>query len=148
MHYCYDVFQLMLELAKLYLTTEDLDQCQHQCMTLLKNDTENDSATVVCRSAGSEGARREGARSLGAGDEQGGRDGEWGEDLDQCQHQCMTLLKNDTENDSATVVGYLTTEGGGNPGSQVREQGRSKEGAGEQEGDQCQCQCKMFLKTI
>ncbi len=37
----------MLELAKLYLTTEDLDQCQHQCMTLLKNDTENDSATVV-----------------------------------------------------------------------------------------------------
>ena len=37
----------MLELAKLYLTTEDLDACQHQCMTLLKNDKENDSATVM-----------------------------------------------------------------------------------------------------
>ena len=37
----------MLELAKLYLTTEDLDTCQHQCMTLLKNDKENDSATVM-----------------------------------------------------------------------------------------------------
>ena len=39
--------QLMLELAKLYLNTEDLDACQHQCMTLLKNDKENDAATVV-----------------------------------------------------------------------------------------------------
>lgn len=37
----------MLELAKLYLTTEDLDACQHQCMTLLKSDKENDSATVM-----------------------------------------------------------------------------------------------------
>ena len=39
----------MLELAKLYLTTEDLDACQHQCMTLLKNDKENDAATVVSK---------------------------------------------------------------------------------------------------
>ncbi len=37
----------MLELAKLYLTTEDLDACQHQCMTLLKSEKENDSATVM-----------------------------------------------------------------------------------------------------
>ncbi len=27
--------------------TEDLDACQHQCMTLLKNDKENDAATVM-----------------------------------------------------------------------------------------------------
>ena len=38
----------MLKLAKLYLLIEDLDSCQHQCMTLLKNDNENDAATVVC----------------------------------------------------------------------------------------------------
>ena len=37
----------MLELAKLYLTTEELDACQHQCMSLLKSDNENDAATVV-----------------------------------------------------------------------------------------------------
>ncbi|ELU05036.1 hypothetical protein CAPTEDRAFT_159405 [Capitella teleta] len=39
--------KLMLELAKLYLHTEDLDACQHQCMTLVKNDKENDAATVM-----------------------------------------------------------------------------------------------------
>ena len=39
--------KLMLELARLYLTKEDLDACQHQCMTLLKNDKENDAATVM-----------------------------------------------------------------------------------------------------
>lgn len=45
---CYVIpLQLMLELAKLYLHTEDLDACQHQCMTLVKNDKENDAATVV-----------------------------------------------------------------------------------------------------
>ena len=37
----------MLELAKLYMITEDLDAAQQQCMTLLKNDTENESATIM-----------------------------------------------------------------------------------------------------
>ena len=37
----------MLELAKLYLLTEELDSCEHQCMMLLKNDQENDAATVM-----------------------------------------------------------------------------------------------------
>ena len=37
----------MLDVAGLYLTTEDLDACQHQLMTLLKNDKENDAATIV-----------------------------------------------------------------------------------------------------
>lgn len=38
----------MLALAKLYLTVDDLDACQQQCVTLLKMDPGNDSATVVC----------------------------------------------------------------------------------------------------
>lgn len=37
----------MLDVAGLYLATGDLDACQHQLMTLLKNDKENDSATIV-----------------------------------------------------------------------------------------------------
>merc|ERR1719239_679559 len=37
----------MLDLAGLYLMTEDLDCCQHQLMTLLKNDQDNDSATIM-----------------------------------------------------------------------------------------------------
>ncbi|GFN94693.1 tetratricopeptide repeat protein 21b-like, partial [Plakobranchus ocellatus] len=36
-----------LDLAGLYLMTEDLDACQHQLMTLLKNDSDNDSATIM-----------------------------------------------------------------------------------------------------
>ena len=39
--------QVMLEVANLYLTTDDLDACQHQLMTLLKNEKENDAATIV-----------------------------------------------------------------------------------------------------
>jgi tetratricopeptide (TPR) repeat protein len=39
--------KVMLKLADLHLTIEDLDACQHQCSTLLKNDEENDAATVV-----------------------------------------------------------------------------------------------------
>ena len=38
----------MLELARLYLITEDLDACQYQCMVLLKKDTDNDDASMVC----------------------------------------------------------------------------------------------------
>ena len=37
----------MLDVAGLYLATGDLDACQHQLMTLLKNDKENDDATIV-----------------------------------------------------------------------------------------------------
>ncbi|XP_012939708.1 tetratricopeptide repeat protein 21B isoform X2 [Aplysia californica] len=37
----------MLDLAGLYLMTEDLDGCQHQLMTLLKNDSDNDNATIM-----------------------------------------------------------------------------------------------------
>lgn len=38
----------MLALAKLYLTVDDLEACQQQCVTLLRMDPGNDSATVVC----------------------------------------------------------------------------------------------------
>lgn len=37
----------MLELARLYMKTEELDLCMNQCMTLLRNDQENDAATVM-----------------------------------------------------------------------------------------------------
>lgn len=41
--------KVMLDLAGLYLMTEDLDSCQHQLMSLLKNEKENDAATIVSR---------------------------------------------------------------------------------------------------
>ena len=41
----------MLALARLYLTVDDLDSCQQQCVQLLKMDAENDAATVVSKSA-------------------------------------------------------------------------------------------------
>ena len=34
-------------LARLYLMTDDLDQCQYSCMTLLRNDKDNEEATVM-----------------------------------------------------------------------------------------------------
>ena len=37
----------MLSLAKLFMLTGDLDSCQSQLMAVLKNDKENDQATVV-----------------------------------------------------------------------------------------------------
>ena len=37
----------MLELAKVYLISGDLDSCQSQCISLLKKDKENDAATIV-----------------------------------------------------------------------------------------------------
>jgi len=40
----------MLALARLYLTVDDLDSCQQQCVQLLKMDSENDAATVVSTS--------------------------------------------------------------------------------------------------
>ncbi|XP_052258735.1 tetratricopeptide repeat protein 21B-like isoform X2 [Dreissena polymorpha] len=39
--------KIMLDVAGLYLTTGDLDACQHQLMTLLKSDKENDAATIM-----------------------------------------------------------------------------------------------------
>ena len=41
------IFQAMLQLARMYLTVDDLDACQQQCVQLLKMDSENDDATVV-----------------------------------------------------------------------------------------------------
>ena len=37
----------MLKLARMFLTVDDLDACQQQCVQLLKMDAENDDATVV-----------------------------------------------------------------------------------------------------
>ena len=34
-------------LARLYLMTDDLDQCQYTCMTLLRKDKDNEEATVM-----------------------------------------------------------------------------------------------------
>ncbi|KAL5010855.1 hypothetical protein ScPMuIL_013160 [Solemya velum] len=42
-----DDSKVMLNVAGLYLTTEDLDACQHQLMMLLKNEKENDAATIM-----------------------------------------------------------------------------------------------------
>lgn len=39
--------QITLELAKLYMKTEDFESCEHQCMTMLRTDKEIDSANVV-----------------------------------------------------------------------------------------------------
>lgn len=39
--------QAMLELARLYLAQDDADACQHQCSLLLKNDQDNEAATMV-----------------------------------------------------------------------------------------------------
>ncbi|NXU76844.1 TT21B protein, partial [Oreotrochilus melanogaster] len=37
----------MLELARLYLAQDDTDACQHQCFLLLKNDQDNEAATMM-----------------------------------------------------------------------------------------------------
>uniref|UniRef100_A0A8C0G591 Tetratricopeptide repeat protein 21B n=1 Tax=Chelonoidis abingdonii TaxID=106734 RepID=A0A8C0G591_CHEAB len=39
--------KVMLELAHLYLAQDDTDACQHQCALLLKNDQDNEAATMV-----------------------------------------------------------------------------------------------------
>lgn len=39
--------QVMLELAQLYLTLDDVEACQQQCSAILKNDPVNESATLV-----------------------------------------------------------------------------------------------------
>ena len=49
-NFLYVFFQAMLKLARMYLTVDDLDACQQQCVQLLKMDAENDDATVVSAS--------------------------------------------------------------------------------------------------
>lgn len=45
---CVCVFdQVMLELAQLYLTLDDVEACQQQCSAILKNDPVNKSPTLV-----------------------------------------------------------------------------------------------------
>ncbi|XP_025066742.1 tetratricopeptide repeat protein 21B isoform X1 [Alligator sinensis] len=39
--------KVMLELARLYLAQDDTDACQHQCALLLKNDQDNEAATMM-----------------------------------------------------------------------------------------------------
>ncbi|KAM6332739.1 tetratricopeptide repeat protein 21B isoform 1-T1 [Podargus strigoides] len=39
--------QAMLELARLYLAQDDTDACQHQCSLLLRNDQDNEAATMM-----------------------------------------------------------------------------------------------------
>lgn len=38
----------MLELARLYLTLDEVDACQEQCSVILKSDQFNEDATLVC----------------------------------------------------------------------------------------------------
>lgn len=40
--------QVMLELARLYLTLDEVDACQDQCSVILKSDQFNEDATLVC----------------------------------------------------------------------------------------------------
>ena len=39
--------EALTALARLYLMNDDLDQCQYTCMTLLRNDKENEEATIM-----------------------------------------------------------------------------------------------------
>ncbi|KAJ1188379.1 hypothetical protein NDU88_005140 [Pleurodeles waltl] len=45
--YCETDNKVMLELAHLYLAQEDTEACQHQCALLLKNDQDNEAATMM-----------------------------------------------------------------------------------------------------
>lgn len=45
------LLQVMMELARLYLTLDEVDACQGQCSVILKNDQINEDATLVCFSA-------------------------------------------------------------------------------------------------
>ncbi|XP_069472384.1 tetratricopeptide repeat protein 21B [Ambystoma mexicanum] len=45
--YCETDNKIMLELAHLFLAQEDTDACQHQCTLLLKNDQDNEAATMM-----------------------------------------------------------------------------------------------------
>ncbi|KAL0963799.1 hypothetical protein UPYG_G00313730 [Umbra pygmaea] len=45
--YCESDSKVMLELARLYLSLDDVDGCQQQCSVLLKNDQNNEDATLM-----------------------------------------------------------------------------------------------------
>uniref|UniRef100_A0AAR2KQ70 Tetratricopeptide repeat protein 21B n=1 Tax=Pygocentrus nattereri TaxID=42514 RepID=A0AAR2KQ70_PYGNA len=45
--YCESDSKVMLELAQLYLTLDDVEACQQQCSVILKNDQVNESATLM-----------------------------------------------------------------------------------------------------
>ncbi len=45
--YLPDDSALLLDLARQYMTVNDLDQCRHTCVQLLKLDKDNDAATVM-----------------------------------------------------------------------------------------------------
>ncbi|MEE6489492.1 hypothetical protein FKM82_015590 [Ascaphus truei] len=45
--YCETDNKVMLELAHLYLAQDDTDSCQQQCALLLKNDQDNEAATMM-----------------------------------------------------------------------------------------------------
>lgn len=45
--YCESDSKVMLELARLYLTLDDVEACQQQCSVLLKSDQVNEAATVM-----------------------------------------------------------------------------------------------------
>lgn len=45
--YCETDRKVMLELARLYLTLEEVDACQEQCSEILKNDNFNEDATLM-----------------------------------------------------------------------------------------------------
>ncbi|MGH0119571.1 UNVERIFIED_CONTAM: hypothetical protein FKN15_032396 [Acipenser sinensis] len=45
--YCETDKKVILELARLYLAQDDIDASQHQCAILLKNDQDNEAATMM-----------------------------------------------------------------------------------------------------
>uniref|UniRef100_A0A8C5R7T2 Tetratricopeptide repeat domain 21B n=1 Tax=Leptobrachium leishanense TaxID=445787 RepID=A0A8C5R7T2_9ANUR len=45
--YCETDSKVMLELAHLYLAQDDIESCQQQCSLLLKNDQDNEAATMM-----------------------------------------------------------------------------------------------------
>ncbi|XP_066543938.1 tetratricopeptide repeat protein 21B isoform X2 [Amia ocellicauda] len=45
--YCESDNKVMLELARLYLSQDDVEACQHQCAVLLKTDQDNEAATMM-----------------------------------------------------------------------------------------------------
>ncbi|KAG7464116.1 hypothetical protein MATL_G00183890 [Megalops atlanticus] len=45
--YCESDSKVMLELARLYLTQDDVEACQQQCSVLLKSDQVNEAATLM-----------------------------------------------------------------------------------------------------
>ncbi|XP_053327438.1 tetratricopeptide repeat protein 21B [Spea bombifrons] len=45
--YCETDDKVILELAHLYLAQDDIDSCQQQCTLLLKNDQDNEAATMM-----------------------------------------------------------------------------------------------------